>query len=456
VLLVTRPQAVAAGSLLIGFVLLCAKLVVGVLTGSLGVISEAAHSGFDLAASGFALFAVRTAAKPADREHPYGHGRAENLAAFGEGLVLLLTALWIAYEALRRLLGQPARVDPASYALGLMVASMVVEAGRAAVLRSVGRSSGSSALEADAENRVADVLSSFGVLAGLIGVRLGYVEADAIAALVVAALIARAAVRVSWRAGDILMDRAPTGVEDELRRAIGAVDGVREVRAVRVRRSGAHLLADARVSTRRTLSVERAQALSDDVRRAVDGAVPNVDLTLVVEGQAEAANLVERVHAAAERMGGFQDLHNVTVEKEEDGSLHLTMHAKLPGRTTLAEASRSSGQLEDELRAELPEVSRVDVHLEPLEPDLVTGADVTEGRAELAARVRRLVEAHPRVSRCRDVELSSRDGRITAHVVAVMSGGLSLEQAHEVETELEERLHQAFPELHEIVARATV
>ena len=141
-LLVTRPQAVAAGSLLIGFVLLCAKLVVGVLTGSLGVISEAAHSGFDLAASGFALFAVRTAAKPADREHPYGHGRAENLAAFGEGLVLLLTALWIAYEALRRLLGEPARVDPASYALGLMVASMVVEAGRAAVLRSVGRSSG--------------------------------------------------------------------------------------------------------------------------------------------------------------------------------------------------------------------------------------------------------------------------------------------------------------------------
>src|SRR5207244_1503466 len=167
--------------------------------------------------------------------------------------------------------------------------------GRAAVLRSVGRSSGSSALEADAENRVADVLSSLGVLAGLIGVRLGYIEADAIAALVVAALIARAAVRVSWRAGDILMDRAPTG-----------------------------------------------------------------ERTLVVEAQAEAANLVERVHAAAERMGGFHDLHNVTVEKEEDGSLHLTMHAKLPGGTTLAEASRSSGQLEDELRAELPEVSRVD------------------------------------------------------------------------------------------------
>jgi cation diffusion facilitator family transporter len=456
VLQVTRPQAVAAGSLVIGFLLLCAKLLVGLLTGSLGIISEAAHSAFDLAASGFALVAVRTAAKPADREHPYGHGRAENLAAFGEGIVLLLTALGIAYEALRRLFGEPVQVNAAGYALALMVGSMVVEAGRAAVLRSVGRSSGSSALEADAENRVADVLSSLGVLAGLVGVRLGYLDADALAALVVAALIARAAVRVSWRAGDILMDRAPAGVDEQLRQAIHGVEGIREVRSVRVRRSGVHLLADARVSTRRTLSVERAQALSDDVRRAVDDAVPNVDLTLVVEGQEEAANLVERVHAAAGRTGGFQDLHNVTVEKESDGSLHLSMHAKLPGGTTLAEASRSSGQLEDELRSEFPEVSRVDVHLEPLEPDIVTGADVTEGEAELAGRIRRLVEGHPRVTHCRDVELSSRDGRITAYVVAEMSGRLSLEEAHEVETDIEERVRRSFPELHEIVARATV
>jgi cation diffusion facilitator family transporter len=451
-----RPQLVAAASLAVGVLLVVAKLVVGILTGSLGIISEAVHSTFDLVASGFALLAVRTAAKPADREHPYGHGRAENLAAFGEGLLLLLTALGIAYEALARLFGKPVAVNPAGYALGLMVASMLIETGRAAVLRRVGRISGSSALEADAQNRIADVLSSLGVLAGLIGVRLGFLDADAIAALVVAALIARAAVNVAWRAGDILIDRAPAGVEDELRRAIGGVEGVREVRAVRVRRSGAHLLGDARVSTRRTLSVERAQALTDDVRHAVDEAVPNMELTLVVEGQAEQSNLVERVHAAAARMGAVQDLHNVTVEKEADGTLHLTMHAKLPSELSLADATAASAELEKELRAEFPEVSRVDVHLEPMEPELVTGADVTGRRAELARRIRAIVESHPAVTRCRDVELSSRDGEITAHVVAEMSGKLTLEQAHNVETQVEEQLREAFPELREIVARATV
>src|SRR5205823_3654000 len=148
--------------------------------------------------------------------------------------------------------------------------------------------------------------------------------------------------------------------------------------------------------------------------------------------------------AAAARIASVQDLHNVTVEKEANGTLHLTMHAKLPGDSTLADASRTSALLERELRSEFPEVSRVDVHLEPLEPDVVSGADVTGRRAELARRIRETVERHPDVTRCRDVELSSRDGRITAHVVAEMSGGVSLEQAHDVETELEQRLRDAF------------
>ena len=210
------------------------------------------------------------------------------------------------------------------------------------------------------------------------------------------------------------------------------------------------------MSTRRTLSIEGAQALTDAVRKAVDDAVPNVELTLVVEGQAEAANLVERVHAAAARVDGVEDLHNVTVEKESDGRLHLTMHAKLPGGLTLADATKTSTTLEQALRSEFPDVSRVDVHLEPLEPALISGADVTGRRGKLAAEIKELVEGHPAVLRCKDVELSSRDGRITAHVVAQMSGRLSLEQAHDVETELQGRIREAFPEIHEIVARATI
>jgi cation diffusion facilitator family transporter len=450
-----RAQQVALGSLLVGALICLAKLVLGILTGSLGLISEAAHSGFDVVASAFALVAVGASRRPADADHLYGHGRVENLAAYTEGLVLLVTAGGIGLEAVRRLLGHPATINATGYAIVLLLVAMGVEAVRAVVLRAAGRAAGSDALAADAQNRVADVLSSLGVVVGLVGVRFGYGWADSVAALVVAGLIAVAAGRILRHSGDELMDRAPAGAEAGLRRAIGGVNGVREVRSVRVRRSGGRLLGDAHVSTRRTLSVEAAQALTEKVKAATERELPGLDLVLVVEGQLEQANLVERVHAAANRLAAFRDIHNVTIEQEDDGSLHLTLHAKLPSQLPLEEAERLSAELEDALRTELPGASRVDIHLEPLEPDVVEGRDVTASRLELAERVRRIAAGQPEVVRCRDVELSSRHGRITAHVVVEMNPEVSLERAHLVEDELERRILLAEAELEDVVTRAT-
>ena len=450
-----RPELVALVSVGIGVALVAGKLVVGLLTGSLGILSEAVHSLLDLAASGFTLVAVRTSRKPADSEHPYGHGRAENLAAFAEGVILVITAAGIGFEAARRLAAGNAAIDPAWYAFALMAATLLIETGRAAVLRRVGRAADSAALQADAANRVSDVLSSIAVLVGLAGVRMGFVWADSVAALLVAAIIARAAFGIIWRSGDILIDRAPAGAEATLRDAIMRVNGVREVRSVRVRRSGPSLLGDAVIATRRMLSVEAAGALTDEVKRVARENLPALDLTVLVEGQARSSDLVERIHAAAARNGDVRDLHNVTVERENDGSLHLIMHAKLHGDISLATATEASSQLERTLRDELPDASRIDIHLEPLEPTVVRGEDVTASRALLAARIREVVEAHDEVRRCVDVELSDRHGRIYAHVVAALSGDVSLEHAHQVETELEARIRQAVPEIREVVARAT-
>jgi len=449
-----RPHALASASLGIDVGLLIVKLVTAFLTGSLGLLSEALHSGLDLVASIFALLGVRAARKPADPEHPYGHGRAENLAALGEGCLLLLAALGIGYEGVMRLSSGRAEVEATAYALGLLAGVVVLEASRATVLLRAARIWASPALAASGQNRLADIGSAASVLGGLVGVRFGLWWADATAALVVAALIARAAGLLIYRSADILIDRAPVGVEDEVRRTIAGVAGVRRVGAVRVRRSGGRLLGDARVSARPTLSVEGARQLSQEVRAAVERAHPDLDLAIVVEPQSAEDDLVERVHATAARQGMIRDLHNVTVEREQDGSLHLSMHVKLPGHMTLDAAGAASEELERRLREEFRGVSRVDVHLEPLEPTLVSGADVTAGRGDLAVAIRRIVEAHPDVLRCRDVELSAREDGIVAHVVAEMPGEVSLERAHAVETELEERLRRALPELSEVVARA--
>jgi cation diffusion facilitator family transporter len=449
-----RPHLLASASLGIDVALLVGKLVVALLTGSLGLLSDALHSGLDLVASVFALLGVRAARKPADPEHPYGHGRAENLAALGEGALLLVAALGIGYEAVTRLISGRALVEVTDYALGLLVGVVVLESLRATVLLRAARIWASPALGASGQNRLADIGSAVSVLGGLVGVRLGLRWADAAAALMVAALISRAAGLLLYRSGDILIDRAPAGVEEEVRRSIAGVAGVRRVGTVRVRRSGGRLLGDARVSARPTLSVEGARQLSREVQAAVERDHPGLDLSIVVEPQSAEDDLVERVHAAAARQGVIRDLHNVTVEREQDGSLHLSMHAKLPAHMTLGAAGAASEELERRLREEFLGVSRVDVHLEPLEPALVSGADVTAGRGDLAAAIRRIVEEHPLVRRCRDVELSAREDRIVAYVVAEMPGEVSLERAHAVETELEERLRRALPDLSEVVARA--
>lgn len=450
-----RPVVVALGSIAIGVGLVFAKLLVGALTGSLGILSEAVHSLFDLAASTFTLFALRTARKPADSEHPYGHGRTENLAAFAEGILLLVIAALIGFEAVRRLVSGGPPVNPAPYAFALLIGTIVIESVRGVVMRRIGRAIASDAMLADSTDRLADVLANVGVLVGLIGVQKGLLWADAAAALVVALVIVRAAGVLAWRSGDILIDRAPAGAEQTLRETIQGVDGVREVRSVRVRRSGPNLIGDASVATGRMLSVEAASALVKEVKVRARSVLPRLDLAVAVEGQEQRGDLIERVHAAAARNGSVRDLHNVTIEREENGSLHLTMHAKLPGDQSLAAASETRRALEQSIRAELPDVTRIDIHLEPMEPDVVPGQDVTARRAQLAERMRTVVESHPEVTRCLDVELSYRESRIYAHVVAQVAGEVSLEHAHEIGSELEEMIRRAAPEIHEVVATVT-
>jgi divalent metal cation (Fe/Co/Zn/Cd) transporter len=203
------------------------------------------------------------------------------------------------------------------------------------------------------------------------------------------------------------------------------------------------------------LSLEAAGALVEDVKARARSVLPALDLSVLVEGQQQQTDLVERIHAAAARNGGVRDLHNVTVEREADGSLHLTMHAKMPGDMSLASASRASGALERALRTELPDATRVDIHLEPMEETVVRGEDVTSRRTQLVARMREIVASHPEVRTCVDVELSDRHQRIHAHVVAEVAGDVNIEQAHRIETELEEQIRRALPEVHEVVARAT-
>ncbi len=283
-----EKKAAARSSVVSALGLVAMKVVVGFSTGSLGILAEAAHSGLDLVAAVVTYFAVKESAKPADREHRYGHGKVENLSALFETLLLLLTCVWIGYESLHRLVSGKVEVSVTVWSFVVMGISIVVDISRSRLLHRVAQKHNSQALEADALHFSTDIWSSSVVIVGLGCValsdvlpRAGFLHyADAIAALLVAGIV----VHVSWQLGlrtiAALLDAAPAGLYDKVVAAATGVPGVINCHRVRIRSSGAQVFIDMHVLMDSGLSLKQAHALTSAVERVIRAVEPGADVTV--------------------------------------------------------------------------------------------------------------------------------------------------------------------------------
>ncbi len=294
----SEKRLVALSSVAAAVVLTSMKVVVGLATGSIGILSEAAHSGLDLLAAAVTLWAVRASAMPADEDHPYGHGKIENFSALFETGLLLATCVWISYEAVKRLAFEPTHVEATPWSFAIMVVSIVIDVSRSRALARAARKYRSQALEADALHFSTDVWSSAVVLVGLACVWASnhfslpwLARADAVAALGVAAIAVIVSLRLGKKSVDDLLDAAPTGLLERVAHA-AAVPGVVSVSQVRVRRSGPQTFADVTLQVARGLTLEAAHDVAHAAEEAIGGAVPDVDVVVHAEPADEAPQLV--------------------------------------------------------------------------------------------------------------------------------------------------------------------
>ena len=283
-----EKNSAALNSVIAAFLLTGLKVVVGVLSGSLGILAEAAHSGLDLAAALMTCMAVRAASKPADREHAYGHGKVENLSAMMETLLLLLTCAWIIRESVLRLTTRHVQVDASIWAFAVMAISIAVDVSRSRMLYRVAKEHRSQALEADALHFSTDIWSSAVVIFGLLGVKLAgwypglefLLKADAVAALVVAGMVAVVSGRLGFRTIQGLLDSSPPEVADRVRATVSAMDGVYDCHAVRVRHSGPYYFVDLHITVDGEQSLRSAHDLTERVEQAVQEILPDADVTV--------------------------------------------------------------------------------------------------------------------------------------------------------------------------------
>jgi cation diffusion facilitator family transporter len=447
---VNPQRRTALASVGAALALITLKLVVGLATGSLGLLSEAAHSGTDLVAALLTFFAVGVAGRPADRGHQFGHGKAEHLAALAEATILVVVSLAIGWRAVLRLTGHThAHVDAAWYAIAVVGAVIAIDVGRTVASARVARRYASAALASNALHFGSDLAGSLAVLIGLIAVRRGYEHADAEAALFVAVLVLVAAGRLMRRNIDVLMDRAPSAAEAAARHAIEGIRPVVNLRRLRMRQAAGRHFADVVIAVPPGDAVAQGHAAADAVEAAVHRALPQSDVVVHVEPIENEAAIRERAHAAALAVPRVREVHNVSVLAVGQRT-ELSLHLKLPGDLSLENAHEIATSVERAIAAAVPEVDAVQTHLEPLaeeaEGKRLAEADAAAD-AEIVTRiVRELTGAAPRELRF----LRTDDG-----VVAFLTLGLDarspLAEAHLRASEVEERIRRERPEIADVI-----
>jgi cation diffusion facilitator family transporter len=442
---VTPQRRTALVSVLAALALVVIKLVTGLATGSLGLVSEAVHSGTDLVAALLTFFAVGVAARPADPGHQYGHGKAEHLAALAEAAILVAASLLIAGRAISNLVGasEPS-VNVTWYALVVIAVVIAVDASRAIISWRAGRRYRSPALQANAVHFAGDLVGSVAVLAGLLAAAGGYENGDSLAALFVAALVLLAAGRLGRRNVDVLMDRAPADALEAARQAIAGVEPRVELRRLRLRQAAGRHFADVVIGVSPGAAVGQGHAAADAVEAAVLRAVPESDVVVHVEPSEEVAGLRERVQAAALSVPSVREVHNLRV-LEVDGRVEVSLHLKLPGGLPLSEAHELAEGVEQAIQRAIPEVGSVQTHLEPLrEPE--AGRDARGGEEVVAEIVRELMGSPPREVHFRDTGQG-----LVAFVTVQVEAGQPLDAAHARASEIEARIRSERPEIADVV-----
>ena len=450
-----RAALLSVGS---AVVLLSLKAFLVVRTGSLGVLSEALHSGLDLLAAVITFLSVRVSDEPADERHPYGHGKFENFSAFVETALLLLTALYIIYEAFDRLFFHSVHIQPSVTAILVLLVALAIDVTRARALKHVAQKYSSEALEADALHFSTDVWSTIVVISGIGLVWAGetwnlpwLAYADALAGLAVAAIILWVGSQLGKRTLDALLDVAPKGLQQEIAMAVGRMDGVLDVDRVRVRRAGNRHFVDATVSVARTASLEQVHALSDAIEKRIGEIVPS-DVMVHAEPRApQGEHLFEAIRAVAQRMG--LAIHDVTA-LQQAGQLFIELHLEVDENLSLRDAHRQATELEEGIRKLRDGSTDVNIHIEPLGRHIAT-PDAGAGEMKLLSRsieefLNGLPSEFDELVNCHDVRVRQVEHHILASCHCTMKGALPITQVHDVTATLEDRVKAKFPQIYRV------
>ena len=447
-------QKAALWSVFAALLLTLLKLVVGLMTNSLGILSEALHSGMDLVAAGITLVAVRKAAKGPDSDHQYGHGKVENFSALVETIILWITVIWIVAEAIRRI--QTAEWAEASiFGIAVMVISIVIDYERSRMLYKTAEKYNSQALEADALHFHTDMLSSIVVLIGLGFVWFGFPIADALAAIGVAIVIFAVSYRLGRRAFDALLDTAPQDMREKIHERCTSIEGVIDCQRVRARFSGADLFVDVVATIDTDTSIQRAHEIANSIEQALEDLAHSVDVIVHIEpnemeiSQSSEVDVYGLLQDLAKKEPDIVSLHKVRIQMLS-GKSNITADLEMKPCISLDDAHRVSDRMENLIRDQVPNVASIFLHLEPMKSDIVA-LDITSDQSKLLASVKKTIEDRIKVQDCHNMVLRQDSSGITLLLDARVDGTISLSDSHDIAEQIERFVKEVYSDIVRVI-----
>lgn len=431
------------------------KLITGLLTGSLGMLSDAAHSGIDLVGAGLTFLSVRISDKPADENHPYGHAKIENVSAFIETFLMLASSLWITYEAVVRIFFHPVAIRYSFWPLAVLALSIAVDFWRSRQLMAVANRYGSQALEADALHFSSDIWSSIAVFVGLsvswIGAQLHIPWlrlADAFAAIGVSLMILYFSWKLALRTVAALVDSVPPEMHRRVLNEVRRTDGVLAVDQARMRRSGNTYFADLTLSLSRQLTFQRTEELVKEATAAVQRVLPGADVVIhTVPRPPVAESIFDKVRAVAARNNVV--LHDVSIQSF-DGKLRVEQHIEVRETMPLREAHDFVRRIEEEIRHELPQVESVLTHIESEPATIEQPVSLMRDRT-LEEHLRHAASLLPEIIDIHEVVVGRMGDKIQVSCHCTLPDEMEMQHVHEVITDLEDRFKLECPEVYRVL-----
>lgn len=446
-------EQVALSSVAVSAVLTLGKAAAGMASGSLALLSEAAHNAIDTGATILTYFAVRQANKPADDKHHYGHGKYESLSALFETGLLAGLAIYVLFTAAERLREGPEAIDSSWWVFGVLIVSILADSGRYLTLSSVAKKTGSHALAADAMHFASDLIGSVLVLIGLIANHYGFVQGDALAAMGVALFIGFAGFRLGGETLGTLLDRAPDGLAEKLRAEIVLVPGVVAVEKIKLRPNGPKILGEVFIAVARSLPLERVAEIEAAVRAKISEVSPETEATVSSAPRAlDDETLAERIVMIAARKK--LPVHHIFVHHLGDRDC-IAFDLEVEGSLPTAEAHAIATALENDIRDEIGPYIEVESHIEPLQAHKLIGHESDPATLQaITAALKQAAEGKEGVTDVHAVRARATAEGLVVNFHAHVCPALSVTATHEALEEIERALREKMPHLLRVVGHA--